>query len=228
MIRSLICAAALSLLAAVPALAGDLSGSATITSNYISRGTAQNVDGGGGPAVQGSLTYTTDTNLYATVFASTMDFGEGTTKELDFFVGYRPTIGDYTVDLSVASINYPNNHTEWNFVEYGVKIDRPVGKGSAGVWVGYAPKYFAVFGPGWWTEAHASYPVTDKLTVSGAVANQALKNNFDYRTWNIGATYAVTPNLFFDVRYADTDRLDLDPIYDTYDDSVSVSLTATF
>lgn len=218
--------AAVAALFATPAFAGDVSGFASITSRYVSRGTDQNVYGN--PALQGGVTYTTENGFYATAFASTMNFGEGTTKELDFFVGKKTTFGKTTVDLSVASINYPDNKLPWNFVEYDIKVDHPVGKGNVGIWVGYTEHYFNIFGEGWWTEAHASYPLTDKLSVSGAVANQALKNDFDYRTWNVGATYMVTPTISADVRYSNTDRHDLDPIFGTYGERVSVTLTKAF
>ena len=225
--------AALVALSATAAHAGETSGWVGVTSNYISRGTAQNVYGN--PSVQASATYT-DKGYYATVFASTMNFGEtgfgiadkNTTKELDFFVGKKTTVGKTTVDFSVASINYPDNHAKWNFVEYGVRLDRSFGKAQAGVWVGYTDQYFANYGQGIWTEAHGSYPITDKLFVSGAVANQDLPNNFDYRTWNVGAIYSVTPTVSVDVRYSDTDRHDLDPVFDSYGSAVAVTITKGF
>lgn len=218
--------AAVAALFATPAFAGPISGFVDVTSRYVSRGTDQNTNGN--PAIQGGLTYTTATGFYATAFASTMNFGEGTTKELDFFAGKKTTFGKTTVDVSVASINYPDNKLPWNFVEYDVKVDHPVGKGSVGAWIGYTDHYFNIFGQGLWTEVHGSYPLTDKLSVSGAVANQALKNNYDYRTWNVGATYMVTPTISADLRYSNTDRHDLDPIFNTYGQRVSATFTKSF
>jgi uncharacterized protein (TIGR02001 family) len=219
-------AATTSLVLSSTAAAGTLTGFADATSNYISRGTAQDVHGR--PALQAGATYQTQNGWYATTFASTMNFGEGTTKELDFFAGKKTTFGATTVDVGLASINYPANHLPWNFVEYDIKVDHPLGKGNVGAWVGYTDHYFNIYGRSVWTEVHASYPVTAKITVSGAAANQYVPHDFDYRTWNIGATYSVTPTVSLDARYSDTDRHDLDPVFGTYGSQLSVTLTKTF
>lgn len=226
--------AAVAALLASPAFAGELSGAIGVTSNYVSRGTQQDVNDE--PDVFGTLTYRTQTGYYATVFASTMNYSEtsygaakDSTKELDFFVGKSTQVGKTTVDVGLASINYPDNSVQWNFVEYYAKIDRPItDKVNGGVWLGYTNHYFGTYGTGIWTEAHASYAATPKLTISGAAANQQLDNDFDYRTWNVGATYAVRDNLYVDIRYSDTDGHDLDPLFSTYDAQTSVTLTATF
>lgn len=225
---ALVAAAALSALAvgATSAQAGDMSGYVSVTSAYMSRGTEQNVNHD--PAIRGGVNWSNEDGYYVNAFASTMDFGEGSTQELDFFAGKKWTVGKATVDLGVASINYPNNHLPWNFVEYDLKVDHPVGKGNVGAWIGYTDSYFNIFGQGLWTEVHGSYPLTDKLSVSGALANQALKNDFDYRTYNIGATYAVTPNVAVDLRYSDTDAHNLDPIWGTYDGRFSATATLSF
>lgn len=218
------------------AVAAELTGFVSVTSDYMSRGTSQNVDDR--PDVRGALTYTTENGYYGSVFASTMDFGEtaymavpkDTTKELDFFVGKKTQVGKTTVDVGIASINYPDNHVQWNFVEYYVKAERPVGDNGASIggMISYTDSYFAVYGEGIWVEAHGSYPMTEKLSLSASVAHQSLPNNFDYSTWNVGATYAIRPDIFLDVRYSDTDGHDLDPIYNTYDSKVSTTLTKTF
>ncbi len=66
-------------------------------------------------------------------------------------------------------------------------------------------------------EINASYPLTDKLSISGAIANdEANKDEADanykgnppinegvkYTTFNIGATYNITDALSLDVRYS--------------------------
>ncbi|AXQ69926.1 hypothetical protein HOU03_gp342 [Caulobacter phage CcrSC] len=207
------------------AQAGDLAGSVSLTSAYISRGTDQNVLNGA--ALQGFVTYSHGP-FYVSAFASSMNYGEGTTKELDFFGGVRKSAGPWTVDLGFANINYPDNHTPLNFVEYDLKVDRAIGKGNVGVWLGYTDAYFNTYGQGVWTEAHASYPITQSVSISGAVANQDLPNNFDYRTWNIGLTKAFAGGVSADLRYSDTDRHDLDPRWNTYGARTSLTLTKSF
>jgi uncharacterized protein (TIGR02001 family) len=198
---------------------------AAVASRYVSRGTDQNVNGD--PALELGVNVSKG-NFYFNTFAANMNFGEGTKKELDFFAGYKPTIKNTTLTFQVASINYPMNHSAWNFVEYEFGADHSLGKGSVGAFVGYTDSYFAVYGPGTWTEVHASYPLTNKIGVSASFGHQALRNNFDYNTWNVGATYAMNKHLSLDVRYSDTDRHDLDPIYNTYGNRLAMVLTASF
>jgi hypothetical protein len=52
---------------------------------------------------------------------------------------------------------------------------------------------------------NASVPVSKKISVSGAVAYQYIKRDIDYSTWNVGATYSITPTLSVDARYYGTD-----------------------
>jgi len=205
--------------------ASDLSGSVAWTSNYMARGTEQNVYHN--PSVQGFVTYTKN-GFYASVFAASMNYGEGSTFELDYFGGYRKTIKDWTVDVGFASINYPGSPNNWEFVEYDIKVDRPLGKGSIGAWVGYTDAYFYSYGKGLWTEIHGSYPVHEKVSVSGAIGNQDLENGFAYSTYNIGATWSATPTFLVDVRFSDTNKHELDPWFHTYSDRVSVTLTKLF
>jgi uncharacterized protein (TIGR02001 family) len=68
-------------------------------------------------------------------------------------------------------------------------------------------------------------PVAEKLTLSGAVGHQDIKNYGDYNTWNVGLGYALTDKLTVDVRYHDTDEHGLGKIYDS---RVVISLKAAF
>jgi predicted porin len=68
-------------------------------------------------------------------------------------------------------------------------------------------------------EVNASYPLTDKLTLSGAVGNYEsgaysytdgagkLINATGYTTENIGVTYALTQKLGLDLRWTNASRL---------------------
>ena len=206
--------------------AGDLTGYVDVTSRYIARGTDQNIYGD--PSAQGGLTYMATNGLYAPAFASTMNFGEGATKEIDVFAGKKTQCGKTTIDLGFASLNYPRSRLPWNFVEYDLKVDHPVGRGNMGAWLGYTDHYFNIFGRGIWTEAHGIFPVASCLSISGAVANQDLPNNCDYRTFNVGATYLISPSVAAEFRYSDTDRHDLDLVYGTYGQRMSVTLTKSF
>ena len=84
---------------------------------------------------------------------------------------------------------------------------------TAGVAIYYSPDFFGVDETATYLEANAAITPIDRVTVSGAVGKQWLDVTGDYVTWNVGAAYAITDSLIFDVRYHDTD-VDSAPLYD--------------
>ena len=213
------------MLAVTSTHAEGLSGSIGVTNAYMSRGTEQNVYHE--PAVLGFVTYEKN-GFYVSAFAANMNYGEGTTFELDGFGGYRFPAGEWLIDVGFAAINYPSSPNMWNFVEYDIKADRPVGKGSFGIWLGYTDAYFYSYGQGVWSEAHGSYPINDKVSVSASVAYQDLNDGWSYATYNVGTTISLAPTVLLDVRYSDTNQHDLDPLFGTYNDRLAVTLTKLF
>lgn len=200
---------------ASPAFAGSVSATVGATTNYIARGTSQTY---GQPAYQGSIDFTPKDNhgFYAGTFLSTMDFQEGTHEELDFYGGYRTTVQGWNVDASVIAITYhgDDDRPNWNMFDADLLVNRSFGKWTAGAKIGLTPDYFNAYGASAWTEGQLSYAVSDKLSVGGSVGRQFIKDGWSYSTWNVGATYAVTPTLSVDARWSDTNRHDLDQSYD--------------
>jgi uncharacterized protein (TIGR02001 family) len=102
----------------------------------------------------------------------------------------------------------------------------PVGKGTVGAAFFYSPDFF---GPvdnddAYYYEANASYPITDKFSISGAVGRQEItKTSADYTTWNLGVGFALNSHIGFDLRYWDTD--DHNPLSDS---RAVLSLKASF
>lgn len=76
--------------------------SLTITSDYLFRGVSQTSNS---PAVQGSLGIVNDSGVYASVWASSIDFANG--LELDPSVGFANTVGAISYDLGVVHYGYP-------------------------------------------------------------------------------------------------------------------------
>lgn len=226
-----------SLIAAVAALAlatsaqAQTSGSVTITSDYVSRGTTQGIHGSDNPAAIGYVEHQFDNGFYVAGLAANVDFGDDDDLELDVFAGHRSVVRGWNVDASVASINYPTyTPTNLNMVEAKITANRTYGRTTVGGAVAFTPDYFNIGGPSVWAEANASYALTDKLSVGGGVGRQYMDEDpmylvGTYDTYNVGAKYNFTPTLIGDVRYYDTNREDLGFIYK---DRVSVSLTKVF
>lgn len=224
---------ALAAAAATVALAGaasaqELTASYNIglTSDYVFRGVSQTQED---PAIQGGIDLSYGIG-YAGVWASNVDFGsDDPTAEIDFYAGIKPTVGDTSFDLGVLYYGYVDDKGltpgSYSFFELKGAVSRTFGSATLGAAVFYTPEYAGKGGSATYFEANAAMPVAEKLTLSGAVGRQTIKNYDDYNTWNVGLAYALTDKLSADLRYHDTSEHGLGKIYDS---RVVVSLKAAF
>ena len=129
--------------------------------------------------------------------------------------GYRAEAGGFALDFGVIGYFYTDAPSagDYDYVEYKAAASRAIGPLTAGVAVYYSPDFFGVDETATYLEANAAVTPIDKVTISGALGKQWLDVTGDYVTWNVGASYALTDNLAFDVRYHDTD-VDNAPLYD--------------
>lgn len=217
---------AIALAAAAPAFAQDsdssngitVSGSAAVVSDYRFRGISQTNKRF---AVQGSLTVSHDSGLYASVWGSSIDdyVANGSDQEIDLIAGYKKTIGGTTIDGGVLYYYYPGSGgNNSDFVEPYLSISHAIGPVTGKLGVAYAPKQKAIaivhnrddnlYAYG---EASTAIPGTP-LTLSGhagytrgrSVLSAGLK---DYWDWNLTAAY-TWKNLTFSATYVDTDIKD--------------------
>ena len=208
-----------------------ITGNIALTSDYMFRGISQT---SGGAAVQGGFDATYDM-FYVGTWASNLDFESSTIPfapnapmELDFYGGFRPTLGPLALDVGVVGYFYPNAKDDsWNagicgatcFGEYDYLEGYVKGSVSPapgltlGVAASYSPEFFAKTGDAYYIEGNGSVAITDMLSASGAFGYQsiddvsgafALGDSDEYLTWNIGATLSLW-GLSFDARYVDTD-----------------------
>ena len=97
-----------------PAFAQDetpavtISGGATLVSDYRFRGISQTDKSF---AVQGSMTLTHSSGLYASVWGSSIDeyVAAASDQEIDLIVGYKKSFGATTVDVGVLYYFYPGS-----------------------------------------------------------------------------------------------------------------------
>jgi uncharacterized protein (TIGR02001 family) len=221
-LRNLIFGLAASLLMAAPAMA-QVSGFVGVTNDYVARGVSNSYEDE--PALQGVINYQAG-DFYIGGFASTVDFNDGTSSELDVFLGYAPTVGAVTLAFGVLVYNYTNDPIPYEFEEFKVGASGDVQGTSVAAAVYYTDNFFGVAGKGVYYELNLSRPLTDKLTLSGGAGYQALmQNDGQYGTVNAGLNYALTPRLSADLRYHWTDRDDLGEFYA---DRVTVNLRTSF
>jgi uncharacterized protein (TIGR02001 family) len=198
---------------------GTISGSVSLTSDYVFRGISQT---DGGAAIQGSFDYTNGI-FYAGVWGSNVNFGataptETASMELDAYIGVTPSTGPVNWDIGIVGYFYPNGDDEitgggeMDYYEalVGASID-VTEQFSVGAQLGYTPEYFGETGEATYIEANGAFAFTDAFSLSGAFGNQEFDAGGDYDTWNLGGTFAAH-GFEFDVRYHDTDISGLDEI----------------
>lgn len=87
--------------------AAEISGSIGAVSNYVWRGATQSDRS---PAIQASITASVN-GLYATAWASQVDFGDDTSAEVDYQVGYKFG-GSTGIDVGVLAYTYVGDEVE--------------------------------------------------------------------------------------------------------------------
>ncbi|MEJ7925830.1 TorF family putative porin [Sphingobium sp. AN641] len=146
-----IACAALALMSSAPALAQEepagpvtVTGSVALVSDYRFRGVSQTDQG---MAIQGGLTATHESGLYAGTWASNLagwgTFG-GASMELDLFAGYTVPLGGATLDVGLTWYMYPSGADKTDFAEPYIKLSSQLGPVKGLVGVAYAPKQEAL------------------------------------------------------------------------------------
>ena len=177
--------------------AGTLSYNIAVTSNYVWRGVTQTDDNA---ALQGGIDYKKGT-FYAGVWGSNVDFPYGDDKastEVDLYMGLTPSVGDFNFDFGVIAYTYPGSGGD-TIGELKAAVSHSMGKGAIGL-AFYLPTE-ELEDP--YYEVNASYPLTDKWSVSGAMGQYEA---YGYTTKNIGVTYAINSTLGLDLRWADASK----------------------
>jgi len=155
-VRSLVAAAALAAaFAAAPAFAedapkGDLTvtGSVALVSDYRFRGVSLS---NGDPAVQGGITLTHSSGVYAGAWSSSITnavgyAGNTGTQELDLFAGVsREVAPGFTADAGLLYYAYPNGHFgKAEFFEPYASVSTTYGPAKVKLGVNYAWKQTAI------------------------------------------------------------------------------------
>jgi uncharacterized protein (TIGR02001 family) len=133
-----------------PPPAFTINGSATLVSDYRFRGISQtNLQ----PAIQGSITVTHSSGLYATVWSSStsgyVTYSGTGSQEIDLIAGFKKTYSGVTFDAGVLYYVYPRSRpggdrSKADFFEPYADIAYTYGPVTAKVTVNYAPKQKAL------------------------------------------------------------------------------------
>ena len=195
-------------------------------SDYVFRGFSQTDSG---PQVYGGADMSIGI-FYAGAWLSNVDFGDSTDMEYDLHAGFKPTLGPVSLDVGLLRYGYTNQSdgADLDFWEGKVAGSIPAGKGTVGAAVYYTPENFNQSGQATYVELNGSMPVTEKLSVSGAIGHQSLEGPLDYETWNLGVGYAINDVFGIDLRYWDTNVEKADDPFKVSSGRVVVGLKAAF
>lgn len=180
-----------------------LSGSAALTSDYRFRGITQTSSD---PAVQAGFTLAHQSGLYAGVWGSNVDFGEGSPHlELDPYIGYSTELSSFAgkpiLDVGLWYYNYPSA-SDLNWLEaYGkLTFKNALVEGDSILTnINYTNDYAGLEADSWYI--NAGYSVPFGATGFGGVANvgytvvtdddkYAFNGGDDsYVDWKVGVTY---------------------------------------
>ncbi|MEO0608081.1 MAG: TorF family putative porin [Pseudomonadota bacterium] len=188
---------------------GEFSGNIALTSDYVYRGITQ---ADGAPTIQGGFDWASD-DFYVGVWASGVDFGDGTSTEIDYYAGWTPTVGEFGLDLGVIYYSYPDapDDPEQAFVELYAGASTTLGMVDVGASVAYSPEFYAETGPALYWAASAGVPLGENFGVDVSVGysdaqDDVMDGGFeDYTDYSIGLTTSVADMVDLDFRYIDTD-----------------------
>lgn len=177
-----------------------ISGSLTGASDYVWRGVSQSDTD---PAVFARVNVGYG-GFYAGAGTENVRFA-GISQEYDLWGGYVFDLGGAKLDLGAVRYGYVDAPARIDTLEGKVALSGNVGKVGLGAAVYHTGNYFGTHHDATYAEARASYPLLEKVTLSGVIGRQSIAQQADYTTWNLGLSYAVVPHGTIDLRYHDTD-----------------------
>ena len=167
----------------------QVSGSATLTSDYVWRGSSQTRED---RAIQAGVKYAHESGLYASVWGSSVKFkpDSGARSEFDLAVGWSGKIAtDWALDVYLLRYQYPSADTSLNWNEINASI---TWRDNYWLAVGHSSNAMASRTTGTYLLAGARYPIGETLRLEGAVAHYVLDDAFadSYTHGSLGLVWA--------------------------------------
>jgi uncharacterized protein (TIGR02001 family) len=201
-----------------------INGTAAVVSDYRFRGISQTDKNF---AVQGSITATHESGIYASVWGSSVDeyVAAGGDQEIDLIAGFKKTMGATTVDVGGIYYYYPGSSQllpgyNSDFFEVYGSVAQAIGPVTAKLAVNYAPSQTALdYGFGKEDSLYANLGLSTSIPDTGigfsagvgrSFARSFLTGGLKYTDWNVGATYTTGP-VALGVTYVDTNATGINP-----------------
>ena len=207
---------------ATTAFADGVEGNVALSSNYVFRGITQTSDG---PAVSGGFDWAVESGFYAGSWASSVDFGDDTTMEIDFYGGYAFSAGGFDFDLGGIYYAYTNSPKiageDQDFLEFYAGGSRSFGSLTFDAKLSYSEDFYAGTGQSFYTEAGAAFALSDSLSLGARIGSSTFNDlsGADYDDWQIGLSGEAW-GVGWDVRFHDTS--------DIFGDAFVISISQSF
>ncbi len=181
--------------------APSVSYNVAVTNDYVWRGFSQSDEN---VAFQGGIDFAAG-NFYAGTWASTVDFGDDTDAEWDFYAGVTGTAGVIDWDVAVTFYTYVNapSGSDYNFVEFKAAASHTIDNLTLGAAIHYSPDFYGADETATYVEVNGEYAFNDRFSLSGGLGRQTLDVGDDYNSWNLGLGVNLTEIVSLDVRYWD-------------------------
>lgn len=215
-----------SLLVSSSTVFADTSATVSVVSDYLFNGVSQTQDD---PALQASFDWAETNGMYAGVWGSNVDFGDGTDIEADAYIGYYTALSEVlNLDIGIAQYTYHGDDisSDYNYPEAYAKFN--YGNTNLNFW--YTWDYFGTGAGHSIIMLTQSFPVNDALSFEVGI-DYSMSHDDEKWSWELGDNnyvhWRATVNYSwsswdFSAGYEDTDL-------DTYGDStILVAFSRTF
>lgn len=157
--------------AGATAHAADLTGNATLTSDYVWRGSTQTQ---GDPAVQAGFRLAGASGFYGSAWASNVRFapGTGASTEFDFSAGWAGKLSDdWALDVNVLRYQYPSTAVDLNWTEVDGTLTYA---GNYWLSLGYSPEALGSSDRGLYAQVGAKFPIRERFRIEAAAGHYFL------------------------------------------------------
>ena len=165
-----------------------ISWNVTAVSDYVFRGASQSDEN---PTGQAGLTYTAPIGVYAGVWGSGVDFGDGGPDfEVDYFVGYGFDISEnVNFDVLLNRYTYPGSSD----LAYNELITKTTFLENYSATVAYTNDVFNSGTDGWYYAVGGEWALPQDFSVTANVGRSTFEKGIsaDYTDWNVGVSKAI-------------------------------------
>lgn len=164
--------------------AATFSGNATLTSDYVWRGSTQSM---GDPAAQAGFKVSTDEGFYASAWGSSVEFAPAleASTELDFTLGWsRAFAGDWRIDVDALRYHYPGTTVDLDWTEIDGTL---TWRDNYWLSAGWSNEALGYDHSGLYTQVGARFPLSERFRVEAMLAHYFLNRDVVARS---GYTHA--------------------------------------